>query len=117
MPARSVGAQSATSETPNPRAWNPPSTITIEPLVAGNRSDSSATAALATGVGSEVSQPSGARPVQPFSRSPKPGMDLAAIVLIGPAQTRFTLIPRGPRSRARYRVTDSSAALATPIQS
>ena len=69
-----------------PRAWKPPSTITIDPLVAGNRSDSSATAARATGVGSEVSQPSGARSVQAFSRSPKPGIDLAAMVRIGPAQ-------------------------------
>src|SRR6478609_2819650 len=106
-----------TSFLPKPRAWKPPSTMTIDPLVAGNRSDSNATAALATGVGSVVSQPNGARLVQPSSRSENPGIDLAAIVLIGPAATRLTRIPLGPRSRARYRVTDSSAALATPIQS
>src|SRR4029078_11262654 len=44
-------------------------------------------------------------------------MPLPAIVLIGPALTVFTRMPIGPRSRARYRVTASSPALATPIQS
>ena len=39
------------------------------------------------------------------------------MVRTGPAATRFTRIPRGPRSRARYRATDSSAAFDTPIQS
>src|SRR5690606_14235173 len=34
-----------------PSAENPPSTMITEPLVAGNRSDSSATQARATGVG------------------------------------------------------------------
>ena len=47
----------------------------------------------------------------------KPGIPRAATVPSGPAETRFTRIPRGPRSRARYRDTDSSAAFATPIQS
>src|SRR5690606_1044616 len=47
----------------------------------------------------------------------KPGMPLAAIVSDGPAETRFTRIPFGPRSRARYRAHDSRPALATPIQS
>ena len=42
---------------------------------------------------------------------------LAAIVLIGPAAIKFTRIFSLPRSRARYRVADSSAAFATPIQS
>ncbi len=44
-------------------------------------------------------------------------MFLAATVPRGPAETAFTLIPSLPRSRARYRVTDCSADLATPIQS
>ena len=44
-------------------------------------------------------------------------MPLPAIVRSGPAETVFTRIACGPRSRARYRVTDSSEAFATPIQS
>ncbi len=35
----------------------------------------------------------------------------------GPAAMRFTRMPSGPRSRARYREVLSKAALATPIQS
>ena len=64
-----------------PSAWKPPSTMTIEPVVAGNQSDSSAHRVLATGVGSEVSQPSGAALVPAVLQSPKPGIDLAAMVL------------------------------------
>ena len=41
------------------------------------------------------------------------GLDVRGPV---PADTAFTRIPCGPRSRARYRVTDCSADLATPIQ-
>src|SRR5690606_22419234 len=101
-PLNHTGDQSAAiSLAEKPSAENPPSTITIEPVVAGNRSDSRATQARATGVGSEVSQPSGARSVQAFSRAPNPGIDLAAMVRIGPADTRFTRMPCGPRSRAR----------------
>lgn len=51
------------------------------------------------------------------SNAVKLGMDLAAIVRTGPAATRLTRISSGPRSRARYRDSDSRAALATPIQS
>ena len=43
--------------------------------------------------------------------------DLAANVLTGPAATKFTLTRSAPRSRARYRDSDSRAALDTPIQS
>jgi hypothetical protein len=35
-------------------------------------------------------------------------------VLIGPAEIAFTRIPRSPRSNARYRTVDSSAAFAIP---
>src|SRR4029450_2266594 len=47
-----------------PVAWKPPSTCTISPVVAGNKSDSSAQIALAVGSWSALSQPSGARGVQ-----------------------------------------------------
>jgi len=72
---------------------------------------------LAAGSVSVSSQPSGARSSQACSNSPKPGMDLAAIVRSGPAETRLTRMPFGPRYRARYRLADSRPALATPIQS
>ena len=42
-------------------AWKPPSTWIIEPVVAGNQSDSSATVDRATAEESSTSQPSGAR--------------------------------------------------------
>jgi hypothetical protein len=42
-------------------AWNPPSTWTIVPVVAGNQSDISAQQAFAAGPASLRSQPSGAR--------------------------------------------------------
>src|SRR5262247_3086530 len=100
-----------------PIACTPPSTCTISPVVRGNQSDSSATTARAGGSGSDRSHPIGARVDQTPSNSSNPGIDLAAIVRTGPAATRFTRTPDGPRSRARYRVHDSSAALATPIQS
>ena len=57
--------------------------------------------ARAVGSGSIASQPSGARSGQPPSMASKPGIDLAAVVRIGPAETRFTRMPCGPRSRAR----------------
>src|SRR5581483_2130892 len=98
-------------------AWYPPSTWTISPVVAGNQSDSRATQARATGSGSVIDQPSGARAPQAFSNFSKPAIDLAATVRNGPAATRLTRTPTGPRSRARYRQVDSSAAFATPIQS
>src|SRR5205814_8318570 len=86
--------------------------------VFGNQSESSATHALATASWSpRTSQPSGARSSHTSSNRAKPGIDRAASVRIGPAATRFTRIPRGPRSRARYRAVDSNADLATPIQS
>ena len=82
-------------------AWYPPSTCTISPVVAGKKSLSSATVARATGSGSLRSQPSGARVVQASSNCSNPGMLLAAIVRTGPAATRLTRMPFGPRSRAR----------------
>ena len=42
-------------------------------------------------------------------------MPAAASVLIGPAEIAFTRMLFGPRSAARYRTVDSSAAFATPI--
>src|SRR5437899_4367725 len=89
----------------------------ISPVVLGNQSDSSATQARAAGSGLVTSQPMGDRVAHTPSNSSKPGMLLAAIVLMGPAATRLTRTPLGPRSRARYRAVDSNAALATPIQS
>ncbi len=71
----------------------------------------------ATGPASSVDQPSGACFSQASASWENPGMPRAAIVPSGPALTRFTRTPRGPRSRARYREVASSAALATPIQS
>ena len=59
-------------------------------MVAGKRSESSATHAAATGSASFTSQPSGARSAQTSSNCSKPGMLLAAIVRIGPAATRLT---------------------------
>src|SRR4051794_38537286 len=98
-------------------AWYPPSTWMISPVVAGNQSDSSARQARAAGSWSDRSQPSGARSVHELSNRSKPGMDLAAIVRSGPAETRLARIPRLPRCSARYRLADSRPALATPIQS
>src|SRR3954453_2564748 len=98
-------------------AWTPPSTCSISPVVAGNQSESSAQQARAVGSASLTSQPSGARSPQVSSNVEKAGMLLAAVVRIGPAATRLTRTPLGPRSRARYRDVDSNAALATPIQS
>jgi hypothetical protein len=89
----------------------------MDPVVTGSQSESSAHTVLATGSGLLTSQPSGARPSHASSNAAKPGIDLAAIVFTGPAATRLTRIPCGPRSRARYRVTDSRVDLATPIQS
>src|SRR6185437_3720511 len=100
-----------------PTAWTPPSTWTISPVVIVNQSDMRATQARATTSLSWTSQPSGARSPQVSSKAAKPGMDLAAMVRTGPAATRFTRTPWGPSSLARYRVRDSRAALATPIQS
>ncbi len=66
---------------------------------AGSQSRNST--APATGPGSSVSQPSGAWRRQASARSEKPGIPRAASVPSGPADTRFTRTPRGPRSRAR----------------
>src|SRR4029077_13223145 len=100
-----------------PMAWTPPSTWTISPVVAGNQSDSNAATARATGSGSPMSHPNAARADHISSKCSNPGMLFAAIVRTGPAATRFTRIPAGPRSRARYRAVDSNADFATPIQS
>jgi hypothetical protein len=50
------------------------------------------------------------------SNCAKDGMDFAAIVRMGPAATRLQRTPRGPSSFAKYRLVDSKADLATPIQ-
>src|SRR3954447_20471224 len=89
----------------------------ISPVVAGNQSDISASTAFAAGSWSDRSQPSGARSAQASSNWLKPGIDLAALVRSGPADTRLERMPCLPRCSARYRLADSSPALATPIQS
>ena len=66
-------------------------------MVAGSQSLSSATIVRDTAVGSVTSQPRGARLAQASSNSEKPGMERAAMVLTGPADTRFTRMPCGPR--------------------
>ena len=58
-------------------------------------------AASATWVASWGSQPRGAASPQRPSRSLKPEMPEAAAVWTGPAETRLTRMPWGPRSRAR----------------
>jgi hypothetical protein len=68
---------------------------------AGNQSDIRARQVRAAGSISVRLQPSGARPTQAFSNCSKPGIDLAAIVRSGPAETRLARIPFLPRSRAR----------------
>ena len=109
---RGAGAGTATSPSPAgsrvsslgppstapaaPVEWNPPSTWTISPVVAGNQSHSRATHALATGSGSLMSQPSGARSSQMSSNRANPGMLLAAIVRTGPAATRLQRMPLRP---------------------
>src|SRR4029077_9174094 len=91
---RSAGGQA-------PMAWKPPSTWTISPVVAGKKSESRATTPFAVGVWSFSSQPRGERSLHIDSRSSKPGIAFAASVFSGPADTRLTRIPFGPRSRAR----------------
>ena len=91
--------------------------VLISAVVAGNQSDNRATQAFAAGTASLTSQPSGARLSQESSKVSNPGTELAAVVRMGPAATRLTRTPLGPRSRAQYRLVDSKAALATPIQS
>src|SRR5215218_10862135 len=99
-----------------PTAWKPPSTCTISPVVAGNHSDSSATTALPAGSVSVTDQPSGARLSHASSNCTLPGIDFIAMLRSGPAATMLDRTPSGPSSRATYRLTDSSAALAAPIQ-
>ena len=48
-----------------------------------------------------MSQPSGATLANSLESSVKPGIAPAAVVSIGPAETRLTRIPWAPRSRAR----------------
>src|SRR5699024_7698507 len=100
-----------------PVEWKPPSTWTISPVVAGNQSESRATMALPAGVASVWSQPRGARSLHMSSRVPKPGIEVAAVVLSGPAETRLTRTPSSPKYWARQRAVQSKAALATAIQS
>ena len=76
-----------------PIACTPPSACTISPVVAGSQSEHSATTVRAVGSASVTSQPSGARSPQPPSTWSKPGMEVAAVVRIGPAETRLTRMP------------------------
>src|SRR5919112_6625636 len=99
-----------------PTAWNPPSTCTISPVVAGNQSESRATTALPAGSVSVTDQPSGARDSHASSNCLLPGIDFIAMLRSGPAATMLDRTPSGPSSRATYRLVDSSAALAAPIQ-
>jgi signal transduction histidine kinase len=82
-------------------AWNPPSTWTISPDVMVAQSLSSTHTMRATGSGSDVSQWSGDRSPQTASNLANPGIDLAATVPRGPAETALTLMLCGPRSLAR----------------
>src|ERR1700758_3570456 len=98
----------------------------IVPVVAGSHSESRAHTVLATGVGSFMFQPTGARWSQPSSSSwiwlpasspsAPPTIALIASVRIGPAATRLDRTPNGPASRATNLFTDSNALLATVIQ-
>src|SRR3954451_17048242 len=97
-----------------PTAWNPPSTWTISPVVAGNQSDSRATTALPEGSVSVTDQPSGARPSHASSNWELPGMYFMAMRRSGPAATMLDRTPSGPSSRATYRLGGSSTAVATP---
>jgi hypothetical protein len=104
----------------------PPSAKMMVPVVAGSQSESRAHTVLATGVGSFMFQPIGARWSQPSSSSciwapasspsAPPTIALIASVRMGPAATRFERTPNLPASRATNRLTDSSALLATVIQ-
>ena len=82
-------------------AWKPPSTWIISPVIPADRSENRNAIARPTGVGSVMSHPSGARRAQASAICSNPGMPLPAMVFSGPADTVFTRIPFGPRSRAR----------------
>jgi acetyl esterase/lipase len=82
-------------------AWKPPSTCTIDPVVMGNQSDSRATHALATRWSRSRPSRAGPRSSHTSSKREKPGIDFAAIVLMGPAATRLHRMPCGPSSLAR----------------
>lgn len=79
----------------------PLSTWMISPVVLGKKSESSATMPRPAGSGSFMSHASGARVFHTSASSPKPGMDLAAMEPIGPAEIRLQRMPSLPRSRAR----------------
>ena len=111
LPVRIISS-AACSPTVRGSRWVPPAPGIKPSCTSGN-----ASTVLATGVESVTSQPRGARSSQTSSNFRNPGMDLAAIVRTGPAATRLQRTLCGPRSRARYRLTDSRVALATPIQS
>ena len=61
VPKRRPRSKASRRQYHAPTAWKPPSTWSISPVVAGKRSESSATHAAATGAASFTSQPSGAR--------------------------------------------------------
>src|SRR5690606_22642089 len=93
--------QLGSSLRPAATAWKPPSTWTTSPVVIGAQSERSTQIMRATGSGFEGSQPSGALRFHSLSNAENPGMDLAATVPSGPADTAFTRMLEGPRSRAR----------------
>src|SRR4029450_2032304 len=84
-----------------PMAWKPPSTWISSPVTPLDQSENSHRTVLATLVGSDRSQPSGARRCHTSANRLKPGMLRAAMVRIGPALTAFTRTLLAPRSRAR----------------
>ena len=121
------GAMSPEAADQAPTAWKPPSTWTVSPVVAGNQSDSSATTALAIGLGVlEVpAERCRARSTPPRSCS-KPGMLLAAMLRIRarahqvhPDALRARGRGRGsaPPTRTRPSTRPSSRRRATPASS
>ncbi|CAB4686174.1 unannotated protein [freshwater metagenome] len=57
--------------------------------------------ACAAGTGSVTSHAKGERSFHVFSNSSNPGIDLAAMVRIGPAAIKFTRIFSAPKSLAK----------------
>ena len=83
-----------------PTAWKPPSTWRISPVIARASGESRKTQASATGLGSLMSQPSGAWRCQASASASKPSMLLAATVAAG-RRRRGWRARRAARGRAR----------------
>src|SRR5690606_2813074 len=93
--------QSGLSLSPAAMAWNPPSTWITSPVVIGAQSDRRTQTMRATGSGFDGSHPRGDRRFHSSSKAENPGIDLAATVPRGPADTALTRMLDAPRSRAR----------------